>query len=131
MNSFREYKVEKCRNFGFTFSVIFLIISIYDIYYINTFYKAYLVIATILFFVTLFKPLYFRFFGYYWERFGVYLGIFFSPVILFLVYLFTIIPINLFVRILQIDLIQKNYVKKQKSYWEIRKNNEINFKDQF
>ncbi len=131
MNNFKEFKIEKCRSFGFTFSILFFLLSIYDIYYVDLFYKGYLVLSFILFFATIYKPSYLKFFGYYWERFGLYLGLFFSPIILSIVYLFTIIPINLFIRILRIDLIQKNYVKQKKSYWQKRKNNEINFKDQF
>ena len=131
MNNFREFRIEKCKSFGFTFSILFLLLSIYDIYYIDFFYIVYLLFSAILFVVTIFRPKSLRFFAFYWERIGVYLGMFFSPIILSLVYLLTIIPINLVIRILMIDLVKKDYVKQRKSYWQTRKNNEINFKDQF
>ena len=40
-------------------------------------------------------------------------------------------PINLIIRVLGIDLIKKKKDRKIRSYWELRKNDINNFKDQF
>ena len=67
----------------------------------------------------------------FWDKFGEFLGIIFSPIILFLVYLITMVPINLMIRFFNIDIIQKNKSKKCQSYWIDANNKKINFKNQF
>ncbi len=131
MKSFKEFKIEKCKSFGFTFTILIFLLSIYDFFYLDYLYKSYVIISLILIFITLLKPALLKFFGFYWERFGIYLGIFFSPIILTIVYLITILPVNLIIRILGIDLLKKKYSRNKESYWEIKKKSEINFKDQF
>ncbi len=54
-----------------------------------------------------------------------------STIFLTSIYLIIIIPINLIVRILRIDLINKDISNRVESYWIKRKNRKINFKDQF
>ncbi len=131
MSNFKKFPLKKCKNFGITFAVILTILSAYDYLYLKSYYKVYLTISFTFYIITMLRPSLYQLPGFYWERFGLLLGVFFSPIILSIVYFLTIIPINLIIRILNIDLINKKISKRKESYWEIRKNKTINFKDQF
>ena len=94
---------------------------------------AYYFLALSVFFsiLTYLRPNFLRFLSDTWEKFGLFLGKFFSPVILTLIYLLTIIPINFIVRIFRIDLINKEVSNKVESYWVKREDSKVNFKDEF
>jgi membrane-associated phospholipid phosphatase len=131
MKNFKEYSEHKCKNFGFTFSIIFFLLALYN--YVNDLFFFEIASALFILFLILTKvrPSTFKFLAFYWEKFGIILGLFFSPIILSFVYLVTIMPINLIIRVLGIDLIKKKKNRKIRSYWELRKNDINNFKDQF
>ena len=131
MKNFKEYSEHKCKNFGFTFSIIFFLLALYN--YVNDLFFFEIALALFILFLILTKvrPSIFKFLAFYWEKFGIILGLFFSPIILSFVYLVTIMPINLIIRVLGIDLIKKKKDRKIRSYWELRKNDINYFKDQF
>jgi hypothetical protein len=131
MKNFKDYSEHKCKNFGFTFSIIFFLLALYN--YVNdlVFFEIALALFILFSILTKIRPSIFKFLAYYWEKFGIILGLFFSPIILSFVYLVTIMPINLIIRVLGIDLIKKKKDRKIRSYWELRKNDINNFKDQF
>ena len=131
MKNFKEYSEHKCKNFGFTFSIIFFLLALYN--YVNDlfFFEIALALFILFLIITKVRPSIFKFLAFYWEKFGIILGLFFSPIILSFVYLVTIMPINLIIRVLGIDLIKKKKDRKIRSYWELRKNDIYNFKDQF
>ena len=127
-----EDSIKKCKNFGYTFSFIFFLIFLYNLFFMSK-NSAYYFLALSVFFsiVTYLRPNLLKFLSDAWEKFGLFLGKFFSPVILTLIYLLTIIPISFIVRILRIDLINKEVSNKCKSYWVKREDSKVNFKDQF
>ena len=131
MKNFKDYSEHKCKNFGFTFSIIFFLLALYN--YVNdlVFFEIALALFILFSILTKVRPSIFKFLAYYWEKFGIILGLFFSPIILSFVYLVTIMPINLIIRALGIDLIKKKKNRKISSYWELRKNDINNFKNQF
>ncbi len=128
---FREYPIKKCKNFGFTFCTLFFILALYEFLSFSNVNKFFLATTATLFFLTLKFPECFRFLGFYWEKFGYFLGRFFSPIILTLVYFFTIIPINLILRIFGIDILKKNIDRNKKSYWVDQNEKTTDFKNQF
>jgi membrane-associated phospholipid phosphatase len=131
MKNFKEYSEHKCKNFGFTFSIIFFLLALYN--YVNDlfFFEIALALFILFLIITKVRPSIFKFLAFYWEKFGIILGLFFSPIILSFVYLVTIMPINLIIRVLGIDLIKKKKNRKIRSYWQLRKNDINNFKNQF
>ncbi len=129
LKKYKDFSIKKCKNFGYTFSIIFLIIGIYS--FINSNYFLFIYLSLFFFLITIIKPSFYKFFGFYWEKFGFFLGKFFSPVILIIVYLITIMPINIIFRLLRVDILKKKKSNTINSYWEIRKNKKINFTDQF
>ena len=131
MNSYKDFSEKKCKNFGYTFTILFLCIGIYDFFYLSFLFEVYILLSIIFLFFTIFLPIKLKILGYFWEKFGIFLGIIFSPIILSFVYIITIIPVNLIIRILNLDLIQKNFEFKKQSYWQTHKDKKINFRDQF
>ena len=130
MNNLEEKKFKKAKNFGYTFSFFFLVISIYTslnkLYFLPYLAVFVLFTLTTLFFpIILYKP------AELWQRFGFFLGKIFSPIILSIIYLLTIIPINILIRILNVDILQKKVIKKKKSYWINVKEKKIDFRSQF
>ena len=127
-----EDSIKKYKNFGYTFSFIFFLIFLYNLFFMSK-NLAYYFLALSVFFsiLTYLRPNFLRFLSDTWEKFGLFLGKFFSPVILTLIYLLTIIPISFIVRILRIDLINKEVSNKCQSYWVKREDSKVNFKDQF
>ena len=51
-----------------------------------------------------------------WEKFGILIGKFISPMVLILIYLITIIPINIILRIFRIDLLKKKATLSKEEY---------------
>ncbi len=131
LKSVKEDSTKKCKNFGYTFSVIFFLIFLYNFFLSKGFSNYFFALSVFLFILTYVRPDLLRFCSDIWEKFGLFLGKVFSPVILTLIYLLTIIPINLIIRILGIDLINKDVSNKVETYWIKRKDNKVNFKDQF
>ena len=127
-----EDSIKKYKNFGYTFSFIFFLIFLYNLFFMSK-NLAYYFLALSVFFsiVTYLRPNLLKFLSDAWEKFGLFLGKLISPVILTLIYLLTIIPISFIVRILRIDLINKEVSNKCQSYWVKREDSKVNFKDQF
>jgi len=127
----KSYSIKKSKNFGYTFSTIFALVSIY-FYFTSGHISFELLSSTIvLFFVTFTFPSFLKIFSYYWDKFGIILGRFFSPIILVAVYFITIIPINLIFRVLSVDLINKKKKNSLQTYWVKKKQTEFEFRDQF
>ena len=120
LNKIQEFPIKKCKNFGYTFSVLFLLITLY-FFFISIFF----------FLLAFFLPTYLKLLAFYWERFGILLGKIFSPIILILLYIITILPINLILRLFKIDLLKRRVRSKAKSYWIERLDEKINFRNQF
>ena len=131
LNNVTDDSTKKCKNFGYTFSVIFFLVFLYNYFFFKNFSYYFLIVSFLLFILSYIKPNILKPLSYVWEKFGLFLGKLFSPVILTLIYLITIVPINLIVRILRIDLINKEVSNKVTSYWIKRKDSKVNFKDQF
>ncbi len=108
MDSLNEKKkLKKVRSFGITFSILFLIIAIYDLAKFEFLYLYLFGIGSAMSLITFFYPMILFKPSLYWEKFGLLLGKFFSPIILSLIYLLTIVPINFLVRLMSVDLLKK------------------------
>ncbi len=127
----KELEKKKIKNFGYTFSIIFFLLGIYDFFKINNYFILYFVIFLILTIVTLKFYYLLKYPSILWEKLGIFLGLIFSPIILLFVYLITIMPINLVIRFLRIDIINKRKSDKLKTYWIKPEKKKINFSNQF
>ena len=77
------------------------------------------------------RPQLLRIFSILWEKVGLIIGKIFSPLILILIYMTTIVPINIILRIFSVDLLKKQINQNRKTYWIKRDRKNINFKKQF
>ncbi len=127
---FSSYPTKKSKNFGYTFALISFLVFLY-FFFNGVLNYSFLLISFSLTLVTILKPNFLSPFSFLWDKFGLLIGMFVTPIILCLVYLITIIPINIFLRIFSIDLLKKKKNVKINSYWIERKNKNINFKKQF
>jgi uncharacterized membrane protein len=130
MKKYTNYPLKKCKNFGHTFAIIFLLLSVYFII-VNRNFIIFFSLSLTLTLISIFFPKVLQLPGFYWEKFGYFLGTIFSPIILFFIYVITIIPINLIIRVLKIDLLKKKKCASSKTYWQNRNNNKIDFTQQF
>ncbi len=131
LKKIQEFPLKKCKNFGYTFSVIFVLMTLYFFFQNNILFFYFFSISTFFFLLTYYLPTYLKLLAFYWEKFGILLGKIFSPIVLVLVYIVTILPINLILRILTIDLLKRRINSKTKSYWIERLDEKIDFRNQF
>ncbi len=83
MDSLNEKKkLKKVRSFGITFSILFLIIAIYDLAKLEFLYLYFFGVSSAISLVTFFCPMILFKPSLYWEKLGLLLGRFFSPIIL-------------------------------------------------
>lgn len=116
------------RTFGLLFSLIFLLCAIYFDNIVVTYSTA--ILSLLLFLTSLIKPELLKAPNYLWINFGEKLGIFISPIILFMIYIVIFIPIGLILRLARVDNLRLRPSKK-KSYWEKRELKIQPFKNQF
>ncbi len=125
-------KIKKqSRAFGFLFSILFALLSLY-LYLKNIeFFFIFLVFSLLFFGLAIFSPLSLRVLNFIWRKLGIFLGMIVSPIILSIIYfsLFTLTRIFLiFARKDLLDL-KKNNIGN--TYWKVRSNPLNNMSDQF
>lgn len=116
LKSNTEIKMGSDRSFGIVFAVVFFIIGIFPILRGEVRWWA-LAIAAVLLIIAfsradLLGPLNKR-----WFRFGLFLNRFLSPVIMGLMFCLTVVPIGLYFRLRQRDLLRQKIDPDVDSYW--------------
>lgn len=134
MEELKLYKAEKQiseKNFGYTFGIIFLILGLYPLFNLQS-PNLYLIGLSFALSLTAFYfPRLLKFPTLLWQKLSIFLSKFISPIILSLVYVITLLPISIIMRLFSIDIINKNIDLKKKSYW-IKRETKINdMKNQF
>ena len=118
MEELKLYKAEKQiseKNFGYTFGIIFLILGLYPLL---NFQSANLYLIGLSFALSLtafYFPSLLKIPTSLWQKLSIFLSKFISPIILSIVYIITLLPINLLLRLFFIDIINKNIDKKKKN----------------
>ena len=122
------------RKFGFSFSLIFLFISVISFLFDNLILSIALFILSVIFvvisvfFSKILQPI-----NYLWMLFGVSIGKVVSPVILGLIYFLIFTPISIITRLFGRDELNLK-TKNTESLWKNREDREISpesFKNQF
>lgn len=122
------------RKFGYFFSVVFLLVTIYSIYRGN---NGMVVLFTLLtlstFLATLLKPMVLHPFNRIWFKFGILLGKVISPIVLGILFFLLIVPVGIATRLFgrdELDLKKSN----QNTCWKVRDETDQSltaFKNQF
>ncbi|MAH99385.1 MAG: hypothetical protein CMA12_08655 [Euryarchaeota archaeon] len=128
-----KLKIETSSNksFGIIFSILFLIIFLYLYFYQK--YEAYYFIffSTFLFIISFLKSELLHYPNIIWLKFGLFLGKIFSPIIMFLIYVFLFVTTGSILKLLKKDIIDKKINFHKKSYWKKREYEMQDMKNQY
>ena len=123
-------KIGSNRSFGIVFFIVFLLISIYPLIY-NSEIRIWSLILSFIFLVLglinskILTPL-----NKIWFKFGIFLGIIISPLIMGIIFFFVVTPIGVFMRFIRKDLLNLKF-NNSKSYWIEKTGPKSKMKNQF
>jgi len=119
------------RGFGILFSIILLLIGLYQILYLEkvSFWIFFISLMFLLSAIIIPKSL--SIFNKLWFKFGELLGFIVTPIIMAFIYLTTVVPTGLIIRFMGKDLLQHTLDKEVNSYWIERREINGSMKDQF
>ena len=126
----KKIKIGSNRSFGIVFSIVFLIIALYQLLNDDS-VKIWLIILSLIFFIlgllnsNILYPL-----NRIWFKFGIILGGIVSPIVMGLVFFFVVTPISIILRLLKKDTLN---LKKNDSmtYWIKKLDKKSKMKNQF
>ena len=125
-----DVKISSNRSFGIVFFIVFLLIALYPLTYSQDI-RIWSVIISIIFLVLgLFNSKILTPLNKLWFKFGIFLGIIISPIIMGIIFFLVVTPIGLLMRLLGKDLINLKY-SNNKSYWIEKKGPKSKMKNQF
>ena len=125
-----DIKISSNRSFGIVFFIVFFVIALYPLTYIQDI-RVWSAIISIIFLVLgllnskILTPL-----NKLWFKFGIFLGKIISPIIMGIIFFLVVTPIGLLMRLLGKDLINLKY-NNNKSYWIEKKGPKSKMKNQF
>jgi len=126
----KKVKISSNRSFGIVFSLIFLVIAIYPVFYGFPFRIWSLVISFVFLILGLINSQYLKFFNFIWFKLGLVLAKIFNPIILSFIFFIIVTPIALLMKILKKDLLNLKY-NSNNSYWIDKPKIKSTMKDQF
>ena len=126
INDNKKIEISSEKNFGIVFSIFFLILYFFFKINLFFFFLIIFIISAFLFPKLLFYP------NIIWSKLGILIGMFISPIILFFIFISVFFPIGVLLKILKINLLDKDFNKLQsrETYWKDREFH-INMNDQF
>ena len=119
------------KSFGIVFSIIFLLISLYLLIHSESYHYWALIVSALFLCLAFFTPKLLSAPNRLWFKFGLLLGSIIAPIIMILIYFFTIFPTGLFMRLLGKDLLNKKLDKSSKTYWIERTDSMGTMKNQY
>ena len=126
----KDIKLDSNRSFGIVFFVVFFIISIYPLINDNPIRLWSLILSLIFLILGLINSKILTPLNIIWMKFGMYLGIFISPIVMGIVFFLVVTPIGIIMRILRKDLLNLR-MNKENSYWIEKDKIKSNMKNQF
>ena len=119
------------RNFGFVFAAVFLIISLYPLWFGKNMHLWAGIITFIFLFFTIFLPKALILPNKLWFKLGSFIGAIVSPIIMGMIFFLTVTPTGMIMRLLGKDILNQKINKTIKSYW-IKKTKTVSLmKNQF
>lgn len=114
---YSSVEVGSNRSFGVVFAVVFAIIGTYPLLAGDPVRIWSLGVAGGFGLVTLVAPQVLRPLNSLWFKFGMLLGRIINPIVMFLIYVITILPIGLIMQALGKDLLRRRLEPEATSYW--------------
>ena len=130
-NSYLEVKSGSEKGFGFTFFIIFLIYSLYSLFQGKDHYIFSLFASFSMLLITLFIPRILYKPNKAWFKLGLLLGKIVAPLTMLAVFILTVLPIGLILKVFKKDLLQQRIEKDKISYWLNREKLITSMKNQF
>lgn len=118
------------RNFGLTFFLVFLIVSIWPLLYNEQIRIWSLIVGIIFLCLGLLNSKILTPLNVIWFKFGIILGKIVSPIVMGIIFFFIVTPISIIMKIFGKDLLSLKY-NKQKSYWIKKDGPKSKMKNQF
>ena len=129
--SHHKIKPSTERNFGLVFAAVFIIISLYPLWFGKNMHLWACIMAFIFFFFAIFLPKALILPNKLWFKLGSFLGAIVSPIIMGMIFFLTVTPTGMIMRLLGKDILNQKINKTIKSYWIKRKENLTSMKNQF
>jgi hypothetical protein len=126
-----EIKPGSNRNFGVVFAIVFAIVGVYPALFGNDIRVWSLAVSLVFVVVTVVKPSLLAKPNYWWFRFGMLLGAIIAPIVMGLVYLSTVVPTGLLLRLFGKDLLRVKPHEQDETYWIERDTPPQPMKNQF
>ena len=115
-----EIEVGSSRSFGVVFFVIFTLIGLYPLLNSNPPFIIMLGLGSIFLLLALVKPTLLDPLNKLWFRFGMFLAKIVNPIVMFIIYVTTMLPIGILLRLSGKDLLRKKLDPEAESYWIVR-----------
>ena len=118
------------KNFGFTFSFVFLLISFYLFFAVSFLWVLFFIVSILFSVISIIKPKSFFLLNIIWLKIGLLLARFVNPLIMGFIFFAVVTPIGLLLKLSKMNLFKpKN--KNLSTYWIKRDLPLNNMKDQF
>ena len=119
------------KSFGLVFSIVFLIFALYPLTNSESIHYWALAISTVFLLFSFLAPKILILPNKLWFKFGMLLGSIVAPILMFLVYFITVLPVGFIMRFLGKDILKRKLDKSAKSYWIERREPIGSMKNQF
>lgn len=129
MKRFINIKRKNNITFGILFFIFFLIIGLYPLISNEPIRIWSITVSLALLIITIINPNLFTFLNKLWIKFGILLGKIISPIVMGLVFFFTVTPIGILIKILKKDVM--GLKRRTSSYWITREDKVQSMKKQF
>ena len=125
----QDIKVSSNRALGFVFAIFFTLIGLFPLIYSDGIHYWALVTAIIFLILGTLFPNYLKPVNYLWFKFGLLLHKIVNPLIMGFLFVTTVIPTALIMRMLGKDPLKRRFDRSIKSYWIKRQPPEITSED--
>ena len=126
-----KIKISSNRNFGLVFFIVFLIVALWPLKYEEDIRLWSLVLSIIFFILGILNSQLLTPLNKLWFKFGMFLGLIVSPIVMGIVFFLVVTPTGVFMRLLGKDLLKTIKVKNISTYWIKRDKQHSRMKKQF
>ena len=109
-------KIGSNKSFGLVFFIVFLLIAVFPLLHEGSVRIWSIIISLIFLLLAIIRPKTLSPLNYLWFKFGNFIGMIISPLVMGIIFFAVVTPIGLLMRIIGKDLLNKNFNNKN-SYW--------------
>ena len=119
------------KNFGVVFSAVFFLVGIIPVFFSKPIIVWSIATSLLFLFLAFFFPKILVVPNRLWNKFGNFLGVIISPIVMLFIFVSTFLPIGLIFKALGKDLINQKFDSKTDTYWVKRQHKMESMKKQF